>query len=223
MKDLSIQKKLAKIAKALATEKCVELDKLKLKEDDLKRPDFLWHYLLQSFATMGRVSGWDGLIGDKKNYNQLKYEYLGRLTPETRAQHVRRMCAKAKLRMPNRKTKYILRCFEQISELGGPKSAKQKLLSHKGKAAKINFLKQFYGIGDKYARNIMMDVYHEEFRDSIAVDARIKSFSASIGLTFDEYDQYEAFYKDVAKRAGINAWELDRIIFNFRNEFLSRM
>ena len=29
--------------------------------EGMKRPDFVWHFLLQSFATMGRSSGWDGL------------------------------------------------------------------------------------------------------------------------------------------------------------------
>ena len=43
------------------------------------------------------------------------------------------------------------------------------------------------GIGDKYARNIMMDVYHEDFRDSIAVDARIKAVSERLGLSFASY------------------------------------
>jgi hypothetical protein len=223
MKIHSIQQRLSSIARDLATEKRGELDELKRRESELDRPDFLWHYLLQSFATMGRVSGWDGLIGNMRNYEKLKYESLLKMTPGARARHVQQICVKAKVRMPNRKTSYILRCFEQVKSLGGPELAKQKLLAEKGKTAKISFLKQFHGIGDKYARNIMMDVYHQDFRDSIAVDARIRSFSAQVGLSFNTYEQYETFYKEIAKSAGINAWELDRILFNYGKEFLKRI
>ncbi|HYL31506.1 MAG TPA: hypothetical protein VEU27_16450 [Gemmatimonadales bacterium] len=57
----------------------------------------------------------------------------------------------------------------------------------------------------------MMDVYHEEFRDSIAVDGRISAISAVLGLRFTSYAEEEAFYIEVAKEAGLNGWELDRL------------
>ncbi|HEY3853400.1 MAG TPA: hypothetical protein VGO67_03290 [Verrucomicrobiae bacterium] len=80
-------------------------------------------------------------------------------------------------------------------------------------------MKSFSGIGDKYARNIMMDVYHPEFRDSIAVDARIKALSNALGVSFDSYADHERFYLSVAHDAGLNGWELDRLIFHFQDEF----
>jgi hypothetical protein len=51
---------------------------------------------------------------------------------------------------------------------------KADLCTQPGRDGKIAFLKTFHGIGDKYARNILMDVYHREFRDSIAYDERLK-------------------------------------------------
>ena len=36
------------------------------------RTDFIWHSLLQSFATMGNARGWDGLIGNEENYNRYR-------------------------------------------------------------------------------------------------------------------------------------------------------
>jgi len=54
------------------------------------------------------------------------------------------------------------------------------------------------GIGEKYARNIMMDVYHEDFRDSIAIDSRILAISAKWGLRFKSFSDHEAFYLAVA-------------------------
>ena len=123
--------------------------------------------------------------------------------------------------MPTTKARYILGCFEKILSMGGLASAKNALMSCKGREAKIAFLKTFPGIGDKYARNIMMDVYHEDFRDSIAVDARIKSLSQAIGLSFPSYAHHEQFYLSVARGAGLNGWELDRLIFNYTPDFLA--
>jgi hypothetical protein len=67
----------------------------------------------------------------------------------------------------------------------------------------------------------MMDVYHEDFRDLIAVDARIKSLSSALGLSFNSCAQHEAFYLSFAKEAGISGWKLHRLIFNFQSGFLS--
>ncbi|KAF0237350.1 MAG: hypothetical protein FD181_1916 [Prolixibacteraceae bacterium] len=64
----------------------------------------------------------------------------------------------------------------------------------------------------------MMDVYHEDFRDSIATDVRIKSISEILGLEFNSYSQHESFYLKIAKNVGINGWELDRLLFNFSSE-----
>jgi len=86
----------------------------------------------------------------------------------------------------------------------------------------MKFLKTFTGIGDKYARNMMMDVYHEEFRDSIAIDSRIKGLSKAWGLV-RAYDEHERFYLGVARAAGLNGWELDRLLYNFHDEFVARV
>lgn len=44
----------------------------------------------------------------------------------------------------------------------------------------------------------MMDVCHEDFRGSVAVDARIRAISAELGVSFTSYAAHEAFYLDVA-------------------------
>lgn len=183
---------------------------------EIKRPDFLWHFLLQSFSTMGRSSGWNGLIGNKENYNKVKYDHLNSLSEIDREALVKLVCREAKVRMPNQKAKYILKCFIQIKNMGGPEAAKEKLFSLKGRNQKISFLRQFYGIGPKYSRNIMMDVYHEDFRDSIAIDARIKAISKLLDLNFRKYEEEENFYLEVGKKANLNGWEVDRLLYNHR-------
>jgi hypothetical protein len=203
--------------------KRTELERLKQKHSGLTRPDFIWHYLLQSFSTMGRASGWHGLIGNKENYQRITFNVLASLNPKDRRTQVRQVCLVAKVRMPDRKADFILRCFDYVRQLGGPESAKAKLLAQPGREAKIRFLQTFPGIGPKYARNIMMDVYHEDFRDSIAIDVRINAISKALGLEFSSYAEHESFYITVARDAGINGWELDRLLFNFREEVESRL
>jgi endonuclease III len=122
--------------------------------------------------------------------------------------------------MPDLKARYILECFQYVETLGGPEKAKNLLLAQPGREGKIHFLRTFPGIGPKYARNIMMDVYQGDFRDSIALDTRIKSISIALGLSFSDSDylEHEAFYLEVAHAAGLNGWELDRLLFNFLDE-----
>ena len=132
---------------------------------------------------------------------------------------VKSVCRNAKVRMPDKKANFILGCFKVVSDFGGLKQTKENLLSAQGREQKMKFLKQFPGIGPKYARNIMMDVYHEDFRNSIAIDVRIKAISEALGLSFKNYQEHEAFFLKVAGEADLNGWELDRLMYNFRDDF----
>ncbi|WP_178861771.1 hypothetical protein [Thiomicrorhabdus cannonii] len=211
--------KLANIAKKINERHSGYLDTLKQGYSELERDDFIWHFLLQSFSTMGRSSGWKGLIGNKDNYNRITFQALSKHDAVTREKTVKYVCRTAKVRMPDKKAQYILGCYDLVTKLGGLKATKSMLLAEPGREAKIKFLKQFPGIGPKYARNIMMDVYHEDFRDSIAIDARIKAISETLGLSFRKYEEHEKFFQDVASKAGLNGWELDRLMYNFRDDF----
>lgn len=223
MDETDAKNRLVAVIRILAAEKRNELERLKQEHSGLTRADFIWHYLLQSFSTMGRASGWHGLIGNKENYQRVTYKVLAALPPEARRTQVQQVCQSAGIRMPDKKADYILRCFDYVRQLGGPETAKAKLLAQPGREAKIRFLQTFPGIGPKYARNIMMDVYHEDFRNSIALDVRIKAISEALGLSFSSYAEHESFYLSVARDAGINGWELDRLLFNFREEVESRL
>src|SRR5690606_28523092 len=107
-------------------------------------------FLLQSFSTMGRSSGWKGLIGNKGNYDQVTFNALSVLSNEEREAVVKSVCRVAKVRMPDRKANFILGCFNAVNEMGGLKQAKQNLLSAQGRDGKMKFLQQFPGIGPKY-------------------------------------------------------------------------
>ena len=66
----------------------------------------------------------------------------------------------------------------------------------------------------------MMDVYHEDFRNSIAIDVRVKKISENLGLNFNKYQEHENFFLDAAREANLNGWELDRLMYNFTDDFL---
>lgn len=214
-------KHLAIVARDLAEKERQTLEGLKKEHEQLKRPDFVWYFLLQSFATWGKASGSDGLMRDPRNYSKVTYEALSGIPRDERLQVIRQTLRDAKVRYPDKKAEYLMENFDQIQAIGGLRAAKESLLNAPGREAKIKFLDAFKGIGPKYARNIMMDVYHEDFWDSIALDSRIKGVSSALGLSFGSYEEEERFYRDVARRAGLQAWELDRLIFNFRSEVLT--
>ncbi len=215
----TVREQLSWAAHVLARLKRAYLKELKDNYADLQRDDFLWRYLLQSFATLGRESGWNGLIGDEANYQQITFEALGNVPAANRLAHASDICARAKVRYARRKAKFIVDCYDKIQELGGPLAAKEYLLNLPGRDPKIEFLDSFPGIGEKYARNLMMDVYHEDFRESIAVDSRIQEISTNWKLTFNSYSDHESFYLSVAHAADLSGWELDRLMFGFRDVF----
>lgn len=215
--------KLQRALAEVATQQRDALERLKENQNDIYREDFLWHYLLQSFSTMGRSSGWFGLIENQDNYKQITFEALSALNEVEREETANRVCRAAKVRMPTMKAKYILGCFDYVNKVGGLQAATEKLFELQGREEKIKFLRTFPGIGPKYARNIMMDVYHEDFRDSIAIDVRIKRITEKLGLTFRDYKSEEVFYLDAAKAVGLNGWEADRILYNFTSSIEERL
>lgn len=185
------------------------------------RPDFIWHFLLQSFATMGNARGWDGLIGNRDNYDRVTFGTLSGLNNTERLKTLDEVLRVAKVRMPGKKAVSLNRNYQMIVEMGGLEEARRQALAQEGMESKIAFMKHFHGIGDKYARNIWMDVRHPDFRDTIAVDERIKKVTQALGYTFRTYKEHESFYQDIAKEAGLSGWELDRLLYNYTDKFLA--
>jgi hypothetical protein len=44
--------------------------------------------------------------------------------------------------------------------------------------------------------------------------------SRKLGLEFEGYEEQECFYKIAAEKAGIEGWELDRLIWGYTKDFL---
>lgn len=215
--------RLAGVMRRLAEAHRARLAELKRDARDLERADFIWRSLVESFSSMGNSRGYQGLFGDPRKYEEITFEALSRLPASERQRVLSKTLAAGKVRMPDRKAAWLLTNFERIAKLGGPAATKSKLLARQGREAKIEFLKTFDGIGDKYARNIFMNVFHPDFRQSIAVDARIQSISNALKLKFNKYEAEESFYLEVAERAGLSGWEVDRLIYWYKDEVLKAL
>ena len=187
------------------------------------RPDLIWHLLLQSFATMGNSRGWQGLFDTPGLADEISYRTLSRLSPAARRRRINRVLRQAVVRMPQRKTEWLLANFRMIQKRGGIRAVTREALLLPSREAKLRFMTTFHGIGPKYGRNVWMDVYDPRFRNAIAVDERIKSITRGLGYSFRTYEEHEAFYQTVATEAGLEPWALDRLLYGFRDHFLKRL
>jgi endonuclease III len=129
----------------------------------------------------------------------------------------------AGVRWATKKVPLLLENFQMIVDAGGPGSVKRHLDREIGCDAKIKFLRKFRGVGPKYARNMMMDVYHPDFWESIAVDTRVQKVLDALGLPFRDYNEKEKFLLEVAHEAGLNGWQLDRLLYNSNDAVLAAL
>jgi|GEM_PF-1480203 len=192
---------------------------------DLDRHDWVWNALLGSFPTMGSSRGYDGLIANRSNYNRVTFEALSALTPADRLERLETVLLAAKVRMPRQKAKWLHANYEMIVQMGGLEEARRLALAQVGTRAKFAFLTRFHGIRDKYGRNIWMDCYHPDFRETIAIDERIKQVTRALGYAPDAfgYAEHERFYQAIAREAGLQGWELDRLLYHFKDELLAKL
>lgn len=194
------------------------------------RDDYLWFELVLSLATWGGSEG-DVLATDEELFGRVAYHRLGELRPEQRAaeientiQQVSSKYEDRRVHYQNKTAEYIARNVGTIDEMGGLTAATRQFESRDGKEEKIAFLEgTFVGIGDKYARNIGMDLYLPEFRDTVAVDQRIKSITKAVGLSFERYETHQSFYQGAATRMNREPWEVDRLLYNYRDAVKQRL
>lgn len=213
--------RLAAVMKTLAGLHRDELKKLKANARlHLGEPDFVWRALVKSSSTWRSSRGYKLLFDHPYNYKKITFERLKGLSPKDRLRKLFETLTASNVLMSEKKAKFLAENFNKIVDMGGLAAANAKLLGQTTREAKMAFLKQFKGIGPKYSRDIFMDVYHPQFRQSIAVDARIQSISRELGLSLRPYPEGQEFYLSVAKKAGLSGWELDRLLYNHKREAL---
>jgi hypothetical protein len=213
--------RLSTIVRRIALEKRDELNAGK-RTNHWNQDDFIWEALLVSMATMGNSRG-VALVHKPELHEQVQWGVLEPFKNSECQKRLERTLRAAKVRMPQKKAQWLAANLQRIKESGGPLGVKRALERCVGREAKIRFLQAFEGVGPKYARNMLMDVYHSDFHESIAIDDRIKKVLRSIGVRSTDYAKTEAFLLRVAYHAGLNGWELDRVLYNYTGAVLKEL
>jgi hypothetical protein len=208
------------ITRLYATEQA-KLKKLKAQGESLRaKPDWLWHELLVSFSTWGNSRGWHGLVGNQENYRQICYEELDTLSDAERKQRLINVCRAAKIRMPDKKADYLNINFTKIRAKGGVVALGQSIMACQSEVEIFKQLKSFKGIGDKYARNMMMDLADPRFTHNIAIDHRINKVLEMMGVQ-GSYEEQEKYLLDLVSEMnieGLDGWSLDRLMYWYLDE-----
>lgn len=188
--------------------------------------DQLWHLIILSFATWGNSRG-HVLATEESNYKRVSWERVQEFDAAAEGRsleaHFESVLRDCNVRYPSRKAGYLVKNVDLIEGFGGPAAAMTAAEEKDGWEAKVNFLKQFTGLGDKYARNVWMDIHHPDVRDVIALDTRIQNISEVLGLEDRTYESEEEFYTGVAADVGLSPWELDRVLYRYTDDIEAKL
>ena len=188
-----------------------------------QRVDVIWRLLLQSAATMGNSRGWKGLFGvsgDSMLSTLVAFDAVSAIRQDLRVSYIEPILQTASVRMPRQKAERLAKNHTKISELGGLAATRKSAFDQPTRELKIAFMKRFDGIGDKYARNVWMDLCDSHFRDSIAFDERLKKIAVAMGARFERYEAAERYFVALASESGREPWEVDRLLYHFNDDAL---
>lgn len=213
-------RRLAAAVREVAEEKRDALERLKATARRRRKdPAFVWTRLLGAYATLAGSSAYHRIIGeDERPVAELRFEKLLK-DPEKREEALHCKMRAAGVVWSRKKARWAAAAFELIAAEGGPEKVTAELFCRRGAEEKIRFLQRFPGVGPKYARDIMMDAWDPDFRDTVAVDSRLEGVAQAIGVDLEsDYAEKERFFQDVAREAGLTGWELDRTMYEFTDE-----
>ncbi|MCA9706402.1 MAG: hypothetical protein KDK70_11180 [Myxococcales bacterium] len=178
--------------------------------------------MMLSFSTWGSSRGAKALE-DESVAEALAYSSIAAKSPGRRERHLLKWFEQAKFRYAPMKARYARENFDQIESMGGIEIVSRMALQRPGRAAKLRFVTGFKGIGDKYGRNLWMDVCDKDFMRSIAVDRRILNIAAALDVRWKTYDDLERFFIGVADALEITPWGLDRFLYKNCDGMLDRL
>lgn len=207
MKDVSHERRLSEMREAAAKHR--------------RRPDVVWLLLLQTAATMGGSRGWDGLFQHPILSSLISFDAVGSIDEKLRADYMTTILQSAGVRWPAQKAQRLAVNHDIIRELGGEMAARTRAFSQHGRDAKLAFMLQFRGIGDKYARNVWMDLCDPDFETAIAYDERLQKIGKALGAKLNDYETAERFFVAIAAESGRTPWETDRILYHFNGAALA--
>jgi hypothetical protein len=199
-----------------------KLGQLKADGEQLRmRDDLLWYLLVSSIATMGRAKACETLSTNDDLRDAIAFSALLPLNRSQRETVIRKTLAAAHVRMQGDKPAWLAANIAKIQKrYGNLASANAHMLSLRRREDKLNFIQEFDGIGEKYKQNVWMDLYDADFRNTVAADVRLKSVASKLGCDKPNQKNCEAIFRDIAAKADLDMWDVDRLLFNFKDYFM---
>lgn len=186
--------------------------------------DWLWRALIRSHATLGGAAAYGHLL-EGGRHDELLFENLIELPPDQRQDTIQEIFANAGVRYTNNKTAYMIYNLNLFDKYSNMVHRGQELMELTFNDC-IKQLRKYKGIGPKYARNICMDLRLLAFEQSIAIDSRIEKFIHWLEFNPHEnanYETKEASLLSIAAEADLSGWELDRLLFNFYQQYKNEL
>jgi hypothetical protein len=167
--------------------------------------------------------GWQRLNERVTVREVLDYVRLSALDSGQREADIKATLEKGGVYRKTRKADWLAKNVAKMERRNGPENALKLFEEAPGRNGKIAFLKRFAGVGNKLSRHIPMRLYHAEFRDSIAIDARISNISELLGLRLRSFSDEERWYVAAAHDIGLDGWTLDRAMYHAHEDFKTRL
>jgi hypothetical protein len=170
--------------------------------------DWPWSALVGSMATMGGSRNYIQRI--EPRITDFEWSRVAELPLDER----RALFAEVNPRYGSRVVGYLEAIFDKIAAAGGPENVCRSYDELESAHERVDFLRQFKGVGPKYARNIPLD-----FRDRlvshryIAIDSRLDAIIEAWTDELHGYEEKERFLRNVARVLGVSAWVLDRVLY----------
>lgn len=180
--------------------------------------DWPWNGFVLSFATYGGSNNWTKNVEPK--VATLGWSRVAELTDDDRAALFQTV---PNPRFLVRTAAALEAVFQSIKAEGGPKTVRERLARVADARTLISNLQQYPGIGPKYARNIAMDVHHHLIRNHFAFDHRLNAIVTEAVGGLPPYDVREAMMLRVATGIGVEAWDLDRVLYSRHTEIIDEL
>ncbi|MGA1798684.1 hypothetical protein VH567_07875 [Sphingomonas sp. 4RDLI-65] len=183
-----------------------------------EQEDWPWIGFVMSCATYGGSKNWSNNV--EPRISLFEWAAVNALSDDERQALF--------LTVPNprfltRTANNLEKIYQSIKNDGGPKVVRERFASLQSAEALIAALKTYPGIGDKYARNMPMDVYHPLVQTHFAFDHRLNAVIQTVIGGLPPYEVREAMMGRVATEIGIDAWDLDRVLYSRHTEIINEV
>lgn len=183
-----------------------------------ERAGWAWDVFVQSYATNGGVRVWNGFLAEG-GAELVRWDALfGDNPADVEAAAARLEALSHRFLTPrwaDRTRPALLITFRRFHAVGGPERMARTWNGHNQPDSLLRWLKTFPMIGDKYARNMCMDVSLPLMLDHIALDHRIHALCDLVegAPRRIPYRRREGWLRGIAGALGINGWYIDRLLF----------